>query len=140
MAHERISAICLRPQTHAVCVWLGAVAAFGPVWVHHDSLLDEAAVEERRISDNGAAEDITLFMNESSDGFSVALEATTLAGKELLLEQKLSGECCKHHLRHDLCLFVPPLQEANKTMMPWPRSYFPRQRKCMIPSLSSGWL
>jgi len=74
MAHKWINATCLRPQTHA-CVWLGAVSVFRPLWVHHDLLL-EAVVKEMHTSDDEAAEDIAWAMGESSEGSSVASEAT----------------------------------------------------------------
>ena len=67
-------------------------------------------------------------MSEASDGSSVSLEATAPAGKDLLQGQKLSGKHRKHHLRCDLCLFVPPLQEANKTMITMAKKLFSKAK------------
>ena len=50
MAHEWISALCLRPQAHAH-VWLTAVAVFGPLWLHHKSLLEDA-VQDMHLSED----------------------------------------------------------------------------------------
>ena len=63
-------------------------------------------------------------MIKSSDDASVTSEDTAPAGKGLLQQQKLSGTYCKHHLRYDLRLFVPPLQEADKTMIAMAKKFF----------------
>jgi hypothetical protein len=38
-AHEWVSETHLRPQVHSLA-WIAAVATFGPLWLHTDSLLD----------------------------------------------------------------------------------------------------
>ena len=115
MTHKWIGASYLRPQTH-VHVWLGAVADFGPLWLHHDSLLEEV-VQDMLTSDEEPGDTLADSMGESSDDASVASTDTAPAGKGLLQQQKLSGAYRKHQLRYDLRLFVSPSQEADKTML-----------------------
>ena len=70
MVHEWIDKEHLRPQTHSY-VWLAAVSVFGPLWAHHDSLL-EAAVQDMHISEEEAAEEPGQPMHEASDASTVA--------------------------------------------------------------------
>ena len=121
MAHEWIDARYLRPQAHAH-VWLAAVAVFGPLWLHHDSLLEEV-VEDMHLSDDEASTPQAQDMSEDDDS-SVSSQATAHAGKDFLQEQKLSGKYRKHQLRYDLRLFVPPSQEADKTMIAMAKKFF----------------
>ena len=74
MAHEWISASYLRPQNHA---------AFGPLWLFHNSLLEEF-VQEMHMSDEEPSDVLASTMSESSDEVSVAPAATAPAGKGLL--------------------------------------------------------
>ena len=75
-------------------------------------------------------------INESSEDVSVPSAATASAGKELLQEQKLSGTYRKHQLRCDLRLFVPPLQEADKTMIAMAKKFFIKAKRWTIAPLS----
>ena len=62
--------------------------------------------------------------SDSMDGASVESEATAQAGKGLLQQQKLAGTYRKHQLRYNLRLFVPPSQEADKTMIAMAKKFF----------------
>jgi hypothetical protein len=131
MAHEWISALYLRPQAHAH-VWLRAVAVFGPLWLHHDSLLEDA-VQEMHLSEDETPPAPDESMSESDDS-AVSSDATAPAGKDFLQKQKLSGNYRKHQLRYDLRLFVPPSQEADKTMITMAKNSSRRPKKWTIPS------
>jgi len=123
MAHEWIGASYLRPQIHAHA-WLGAVAVFGPLWLHFDSLL-EGVLEDMHISDSSSSSSkSSSSSSDDMDDASVQSDATAQAGKGLLQQQKLAGTYRKHQLRYDLRLFVPPSQEADKTMFATAKKFF----------------
>ena len=94
MAHEWLGAHSLRPQTHAYA-WLGAVAVFGPLWLHTDSLL-KGVLENMHTSDDDSSDPLDSSSNHSSDGETVASDATAPAGKGMLQQQKLAGTYRKH--------------------------------------------
>ena len=82
MAHEWIGTHYLRPQTHAHA-WLGAVAVFGPLWLHADSLLEGVLENMHTSSDDESREplDSSSSSSDSMENKSVASDDTAPAGK-----------------------------------------------------------
>jgi hypothetical protein len=137
LAHEWLSAEYLRPQSHSI-VWLAAVAVFGSLWSHHDTLLAEV-VDDMHTSDEEdtpapVAEEIASSASEMDDA-SVQSEATAVAGTDRLQEQKLKGQYRKHHLRYDLRLHVPASQEADKVMIAAAKKFFAKAKE-MDPTIT----
>ena len=127
MVHEWIDKEHLRPQTHSY-VWLAAVSVFGPLWAHHDSLV-EAVAQDMLLSEEATAEEPAQPMQEASDASTVASADTAPAGQDTLQQMKLSGKHRKHHLRYDLRLNVPASQEADKTMIKMAKTFFSRAKE-----------
>ena len=96
MANEWISASYFSPQTH-VHVWLGAVTAFSPLWLHHDCLLEEV-IQEMHTSDEEAGKAPVDSMSESLDEVSVASAATAPAPGCPCRERTASGTETLWHL------------------------------------------
>ena len=75
-------------------------------------------------SNDGSSDPLDSSSSDSLDGDTVASDTTALAGKGQLQQQKLAGTYRKHQFRDELCLSVPPSQEADKTMIAIAKKFF----------------
>lgn len=137
LPYEWIQLAYLRPSSDAHS-WLGAVAMYGPLWAHHDDLLQEVvhAMQVDEQTAEGAAKVAPSVMNSTPptaqynqthpppEDDDAASAATAQAGDDSRQQQKLSSMDRIFQRRCDLRLFLPVSTKADDLLMATTAKYF----------------
>jgi hypothetical protein len=145
----------LKPQPLAR-IWLGAVSAFGPLWLHRDAIgLDPVIPGENKVV-SSAKSTVTASSavappkkSAATPGVSTPAEimevdsddeadaddddadddVTVQAGSEDLIQNKITGKDRKFQLRYDLKLVVEPSKDADKKLIAVAKKFFAKLKE-----------